>query len=133
VGIFLSWIIFSFVVGWVWQQRGLSYGTGLVLSLLLSPLIGFIIGMVKTPTPEQTERAALAAGGVKKCPFCAEMIKAEAVICRFCGRDLPTPEERQSTPAPPRPPRASNYERIETASERAERLEQERAAGNRRE
>jgi hypothetical protein len=27
--------------------------------------------------------------GQRKCPFCAEMIKAEARVCRFCGRDLP--------------------------------------------
>lgn len=30
-----------------------------------------------------------AAQGLKKCPFCAEMIKPDARVCRYCGRDLP--------------------------------------------
>ena len=52
------------------------------------------------PEIKVVERQQLAQG-LKKCPFCAEMIKPDARVCRYCHRDLPEPELESEAAAEP--------------------------------
>lgn len=48
----------------------------------------FIVALIHSLCMKPNEQALLDEG-MKKCPFCAEMIKPDAKVCRYCGRDLP--------------------------------------------
>lgn len=56
------------------------------------------------PEPPRREWLSGADPEEKKCPFCAEMVKYEAKICRFCRSELPEPESRTAAAAKAAPP-----------------------------
>lgn len=38
--------------------------------------------------PQAIEAQRLSSGAHKKCPHCAEIVKVEAKVCRFCSREV---------------------------------------------
>ncbi|ELR63093.1 hypothetical protein C942_04107 [Photobacterium marinum] len=86
--IIVLWLVFAIFVGIYANSKGRSGFGYFLLSLLLSPLIGFIIALVVSPIDENVEVKELASGRMKKCPKCAELVKREALLCKHCHSDL---------------------------------------------
>ncbi len=97
----IIWLGCGIAAGHIHQQRGRSMETGFWAGVLLGPL-GVLLALVSKPDPAGLERAALS-GGKRKCPSCAELVQAEAKVCRYCQRDLP-PLDVAEAPQPQTPP-----------------------------
>jgi hypothetical protein len=96
--IFLGWLGFSLLAGWIARNKGNSFWGYFLLSIFLSPLLGIIAALV-SKSPETVNIEAAAKGKItethRPCPFCAEPIRLAAKKCPHCQTelgDLPMPE-----------------------------------------
>lgn len=85
----LLYLLFCHRVGKYFRHnRGRSYAAGFFLALVFSPLVAWIFGMILPQNAEALASQGLVNGSMKKCPSCAELVKAEAMKCRHCGEAL---------------------------------------------
>ncbi len=88
--IFLVWLLFGILTAVAASNKGRNGFSWLLLGVVLGPF-GFILSLLVTKDVATAEKNAISSGTFKKCSFCAELIKHEAIVCRYCGRDLSAP------------------------------------------
>jgi len=86
--LFLFWFIFSVIAGAIAGNKGRSGFGFFLLAIVLSPLIGILCALIARPNTGRTEAEALQTGTMRRCPYCAELVRAEAVKCRHCQSAL---------------------------------------------
>jgi hypothetical protein len=84
-----TWITLATVAGIIAASKRRAFFEYFFIGLLL-PIIGIVAAIIATPNKAAEETAELKRGDRVRCPHCAEIIRAAAHVCRFCGRDVVT-------------------------------------------
>lgn len=105
-----NWLLFSVVCGFVAKSVGRSFWKYFFLSLFLSPIIGFVVLLIKGKKVEEKEvviinnetrdvayhsqpTSTIPPKGVNYCINCGAVIEPNAKFCSNCGYDLRTKQQ----------------------------------------
>ena len=104
--IFFFWVLFAAFVASMASKRGRDPYVWFGASVLFSPLGAALILLMTGDPPREQEVHRIVTGELRRCPFCAEGIRPEAIVCKHCGRDVPA---LPVAPPPPSSPYSPQY------------------------
>ena len=82
-----AWLVCGLIGAIICEQKGRNSAGGLLLGVFFGP-IGVIICAVLEKNERVLEKRTLRSGEMRKCPYCAEPLRWEASVCRYCGREV---------------------------------------------
>lgn len=95
----LAWIICGIAAAYVAGQKNKSAGLWLLLGIVLGPIALLMVGFAPAaPAMNAGHSQTMPSSHVRTCPYCAEEIKWEAIVCKHCGRELGTAQPPVTEP-----------------------------------
>jgi len=84
--IFVLVLILALIPAMIAKNKGRGFFGWYIYGLLIF-IIALVHSLLIKEDTKAVEENRIADGSIKKCEFCAELIKTEAKVCRFCGKD----------------------------------------------
>lgn len=84
--VFIFAVLIGLIPAVIAQGKGRSFGLWWLYGAALF-IVALPHSLLMKANVQAIERQQLS-DGLQKCPHCAEFIKADARVCRYCGRDV---------------------------------------------
>lgn len=85
--VFILAILLGLIPAAIAQGKGRSFVGFWIYGALLF-IVALPHSLLMSSDPRSVEAKQLSDGVNKKCPHCAEIIKTEARVCRYCSREV---------------------------------------------
>ena len=84
--VIIEHLISAYIGMTIWKNKRGDPNGAVILCAILG-ILGVIILAIARPGQREIDRVARSQG-LAACPTCAELVKNQARICRYCGRDI---------------------------------------------